>query len=62
MAVQALIELLAGFITLLAATALSQFGVDLDTGVRPEREVHRVSDCQSPPATPILAAKPTDDC
>jgi hypothetical protein len=59
--VQALIELLAGFIALLAAAALAQFGVDLSSAA-PDREVHRVSDCRN--ATPAnLAALPrTHDC
>lgn len=60
--VQALIELLAGFIALLAATALSQFGVDLDTSARSDREVHRVSDCPEAPAAAILAADRSHDC
>lgn len=48
---QALIELLIGFIALLAAAALSPFGVDLKTAPKTEREVHRISDCrQAPPA------------
>lgn len=42
---QALIELLVGFIALLAAAALSPFGVDLQNAPKAEREVHRVSDC-----------------
>lgn len=47
---QALIELLIGFIALLAAAALSPFGVDLKTAPKAEREVHRVSEChQAPP-------------
>lgn len=48
---QALIELLIGFIALLAAAALSPFGVDLKTAPRTEQEIHRVSDCRqaSPP-------------
>ena len=59
--VQALIELLAGFIALLAAAALSQFGVDLNTA-KPEREVHRVSDCPEAPASSLIASPPKNDC
>lgn len=62
MAVQALIELLAGFIALLAATALSQFGVDLNTSSRADREVHRVSDCREAPAAAILVSDGNRDC
>lgn len=42
---QALIELIAGFIVMLAAVALAQFGVDLTPGTAPDREVHRVAAC-----------------
>jgi hypothetical protein len=59
---QALIDLIAGFIALLAAAALSQFGVDLHRPSAPEREVHRVVDCQSPPARSDLIASPSDHC
>ena len=59
--VQALIELLAGFIALLAAAALSQFGVDLNTA-KPEREVHRVSDCPEAPTSSLIASPPRNDC
>lgn len=57
---QALIELLAGFIALLAAAALAQFGVDLNTA-RPDREIHRVSDCAEPTATDALISVPKQD-
>jgi len=61
MRVQALIELLAGFIALLAAAALAQFGVDLTTAA-PEREVHRVSDCRSAAPANLAAVTHPDDC
>ena len=35
---QALIEFIAGFVAMLAAAALSQFGVDLDPRQAPQRE------------------------
>lgn len=60
--VQALIELLAGFIALLAAAALAQFGVDLNEARHPEREVHRVSDCPQPPTEALLAVQQKNDC
>jgi hypothetical protein len=44
--VQALIELIAGFVALLASVALSQFGVDLHTPRSPPQEVRRVDDCR----------------
>ncbi|QDH73682.1 hypothetical protein [Brevundimonas sp. M20] len=42
---QALIDLIAGFIAMLAAAALSQFGLDIDAPQKPEREIHRVREC-----------------
>jgi hypothetical protein len=60
--VQALIELLAGFIALLAAAALAQFGVDLSSGPTTDREVHRVSDCRSAPSADLVAVKPAENC
>ncbi len=52
---QALIEFIAGFVALLAAAALSQFGVDLDAREVPQREVHRVRDCGDGPSAAVLA-------
>lgn len=59
---QALIELLAGFIALLAAAALGQFGVDLNKTPRPDREVHRVNDCPDAPSRTLITAPPSHDC
>ncbi len=59
---QALIELIAGFIVLLAAAALSQFGVDLQSARQSEREVHRVTDCSDPATPTAVAAKPSRRC
>ena len=52
---QALIEFIAGFVAMLAAAALSQFGVDLDPRQTPQREIHRVRDCGDGPAAAMLA-------
>ncbi len=60
--VQALIELIAGFIALLAASALSQFGVDLHSPPKPEREVRRISDCGEPPARTVTVTAPKRRC
>lgn len=60
-AMQALVELIAGFIALLAAAVLSQFGVDTHSPQRAEREVHRVPDCRSEPAA-ALDADAGGDC
>jgi hypothetical protein len=46
--VQALIELIAGFIALLAAVALAQFGMDMAQTAKPDREVRRLQDCGNP--------------
>lgn len=53
---QALIEFIAGFVALLAAAALSQFGLDLDGPQKPDREIHRVRDCKDAPAATVFAA------
>jgi hypothetical protein len=53
---QALIEFIAGFVALLAAAALSQFGLDLDGPQKPDREIHRVRDCNNAPAETVFAA------
>lgn len=42
---QWLVDLIFGFVALLAAVALSQFGLDVDAPSKPTREVHRVRDC-----------------
>lgn len=58
---QALIELLAGFIIMLATAVLAQFGVSLDRPAEPQPEVHRVVDCA--PSTSVGAAAETPrDC
>ena len=53
---QALIEFIAGFVAILAAAALSQFGLDLDGPQKADREIHRVRDCNDAPATTVFAA------
>ena len=53
---QALIEMIIGFIALLATAALSQFGLQLDAPQKSEREIHRVRDCGDKPAAAVLAA------
>ncbi|MDY6925279.1 MAG: hypothetical protein SWI22_15120 [Pseudomonadota bacterium] len=60
---QALIEMIIGFIALLAAAALSQFGLQLDAPETPRREIHRVRDCGERPAGAVLAvAERKQDC
>lgn len=59
---QALIELLAGFIAMLAAAALAQFGVDLNAAPQPDREVHRVNDCPEAPTDALITTRPKTDC
>ncbi len=53
---QALIEMIIGFIALLAAAALSQFGLQVDAPKKSEREVHRVQDCGDAPAAAVITA------
>lgn len=59
---QALIELIAGFIALLAAAALSQFGVDLQSSRSADREVHRVANCDDAPAGSTGVSAPSPRC
>lgn len=55
---QWLVEMIAGLVALLAAAALSQLGLNLDTPDRSGREVQRVSDCNH---TNARAAAAMDD-
>jgi len=59
---QALIELFAGFIAMLAAATLSQFGVDLDMPRAPDREVHRVADCNEASVAQTPVVQPSAPC
>ena len=60
---QALIQMIIGFVALLAAAALSQFGLQVDAPRKSEREVHRVQDCgDAPPASVIAVAGRRRDC
>lgn len=59
---QALIELIASFIALLAAAALSQFGVDLQPSRNQDREIHRIADCGDAPAKTTRVSKPSPRC
>lgn len=59
---QALIELIAGFIALLAAVALSQFGVDQQSSRQNDREVHRISDCDDKPSRTVLVSALSRRC
>jgi len=60
--VQALIELLAGFIALLVTAALSQFGVDIERPQRASPEVHRVRDCDQPARADFIAVRRDQKC
>lgn len=59
---QALIELIAGFIALLAAVALAQFGVDLSPPRDVEREVRRFDVCREAPASTGMQARASRRC
>lgn len=59
---QALIQLIAGFIAMLAMAALSQFGVDLHRPSMPEREVHRVIDCREASAGTDVVSISSERC
>ena len=45
---------------MLAAAALSQFGVDLHAPRHADREIQRVQDCKDKPAATITVAAPSD--
>ena len=57
---QGLIELIAGFIALLAAAVLSQFGVNTHNANHSDREVRRVVECQDAAASAAVAAGKRD--
>lgn len=57
-----LIELIAGLVALLAAAALTQFGVDMNAAQASDREVRRISDCSEPTAADAIAAEQPNDC
>ena len=59
---QGLIDLIAGIVVLMAAAALSQFGVDLQFPQPTDREVHRTADCPQPPAGATAVQRPSRSC
>lgn len=59
-AMQMLLEMLAGLIAMLAAAALSQFGVDLHAPRHAEREIQRVQDCKETPTATVTVTSPSD--
>lgn len=59
---QALVELIAGFIALLAAAVLSQFGVNTHTTNHSDREVRRVAECRDAPAASAALVEGKRDC
>ena len=59
---QALVELIAGLIALLAAAVLAQFGVDNHAPRGADREVHRTTDCRADAPTAVLLSETAQDC
>ena len=59
---QALVELIAGFIALLAAAVLSQFGVDIHAPRQADREVRRTADCRAETPASTLVSEAKRDC
>ena len=58
---QTLIEFIIGLVAAIAATALAQFGVDVNNPRQTEREVRRIADCPEP--KPSVAVKaPARNC
>ena len=59
---QVLVEFIAGFIALLAAAVLSQFGVDIHTPNHADREVHRVTECRDAGSSSAILTDTKRDC
>ena len=58
---QTLIEFIIGLVAAIAATALAQFGVDVNSPRHTEREVRRIADCPEP-ATSVAVKAPSRSC
>ena len=58
---QTLIEFIIGLVAANAATALAQFGVDVNAPRQTEREVRRIADCPEP-ATSVAVKAPSRSC
>lgn len=58
---QTLIEFIIGLVAAIAATALAQFGVDVNAPRKSEREVRRIADCPEP-ATSVAVKRPAQHC
>jgi hypothetical protein len=59
---QALIELIAGFIALLAAAVLAQFGVDTHSPNHADREIRRVVECRDVGSSSAVVSDTRRDC
>ena len=60
---QALIEMIIGFIAMLAAAALAQFGVESRAEPTSRPEVHRVTDCEKRPSSAVMVGSAArQDC
>lgn len=61
---QALIDIIAGLVAILAAAALSLFGVDMNPPEKSTPEIHRVRDCGDARSGTLLApsAKTPANC
>ena len=58
---QTLIEFIIGLVAAIAATALAQFGVDVNAPRQAEREVRRIADCPEPRSSVVVKA-PAQNC
>ena len=58
---QTLIEFIIGLVAAIAATALAQFGVDVNAPRSAEREIRRVADCPEPVAS-VTVETPVRRC
>lgn len=58
---QAVIDFIVGLVAAIAATALAQFGIDVNTPRQSDREIRRVADCAE--QTPQAVTKaPSQNC
>ena len=58
---QAVIDFIVGLVAAIAATALAQFGIDVDTARQSDREIRRVADCAEQTSQAVVKA-PSQNC
>lgn len=51
---QTVIDFIVGLVAAIAATALAQFGIDVNAPRQNDREIHRLADCSEPAPAPTV--------